>query len=122
MFRSPIAQVFRIDRERYHVKTGKTTRERVYGITSLSPEKADFSRLLQLSRDHWSIENRSHYVRGVTYNEDHHQARTRNGPRMFACLRNLAIGLIRLTRHDNIAATTRNFAASISLSLSFLGV
>ena len=116
------AQVFRIDRERYHVKTGKTTRERVYGITSLTADKADPPRLLQLSRNHWSIENRSHYVRDVTYNEDRHQVRTHNGPWMFACLRNFAIALMRLTGHDNIARATRKFAASVPRCLSLLGV
>jgi len=42
-------------------------------ITSLSPAKADPERLLNLAREHWSIENKSHYVRDVTFDEDQSQ-------------------------------------------------
>lgn len=54
------AQVFRLERERVFIKTGKVERETVYGVTSLTPDRADPARLLALSRGHWSIENRSH--------------------------------------------------------------
>jgi predicted transposase YbfD/YdcC len=48
-------------------KTGEYYAETVYGITSLTPEQADASRLNSLVRSHWHIENRSHWVSlGVT--------------------------------------------------------
>jgi predicted transposase YbfD/YdcC len=49
---------------------GKTAVEVVYGITSLSPARANAQRLLALVRDHWRIENSLHYVRDVTLGED----------------------------------------------------
>jgi len=50
---------------------GKRERETAYYVTSLSRKKADAARLLQLSREHWgSIENRLHYVRDKTLDED----------------------------------------------------
>ncbi len=42
-------------------------------------------------------------VRDVTRGEDLSQVRTGNGPRMMASIRNLAINLLRLTGHTNIA-------------------
>ena len=61
-------------------------------------------------RGHWHIENRLHWVRDVTYAEDHSQIRTRGGPQVMATLRNTAISLLRLDGHDNIAAAIRHHA------------
>lgn len=115
-------QVFRIIREREELSTGKTSTETVYGITSLSPEKADTRKLLALSRGHWSIENRSHYVRDMLYDEDRHQVRKKKGPHMMACLRNFAISLLRLMKFTNIAKATREIAARSHLALRILGI
>jgi hypothetical protein len=115
-------QVFRIDRERIIFKTGEVEIETSYGITSLSPEKASPERLLRLNRGHWGIENRSHYVRDVTFDEDRQQVRTKTGPQMLACLKNFAISLIRLFGGKNIASMTRALAASNAAVLSMLGL
>lgn len=52
---------------------------------------------------HWPIENRLHWVRDVTFDEDRSQIRTGNGPRVMATLRSTAISLIRLAGQTNIA-------------------
>jgi predicted transposase YbfD/YdcC len=74
---------------------GKESTETVYAITSLTADKAGPDQLLALSRGHWSIENRLHYVRDVTCRED--QARTNAGhaPQVLAALRNTALTVIR---------------------------
>ena len=113
-------QVFKIVRERTQLTTGTTSTETVYGITSLTPEQADPKRLLALSRGHWSIENRSHYVRDMVYDEDRRQLRKGKGPHMMACLRNFAISLLRLMHFSNIAKATREFAARSHLALRLL--
>jgi predicted transposase YbfD/YdcC len=59
-----IQQVFCL-RRRVH-KPLYCTQEWVYGITSLSPSRADPQRLLSLLRGHWAIENRLHWRRDVT--------------------------------------------------------
>lgn len=104
------AQVFRIERHRADLSGNLKSKEVVYGVTSLSPEKADAERLLALSRGHWEIENRLHWVRDVTFDEDRSQIRTKAGPRMFATLRNFAIGVLRLSGCNNIAAGLRNLS------------
>jgi predicted transposase YbfD/YdcC len=53
--------------------------EMVYGVTSLSEQKADRKRLLTLNRGHWCIENRLHWVRDVTFDEDRSQIRVLKG-------------------------------------------
>jgi len=115
-------QVFRLERVRTIVKTGKTERETVYGITSLTPAKADPARLLQLNREHWSIENRSHYVRDMAYDEDRSQIRVKNGPSVMASLRNFAISLLRLAGASKIASALRACARSSRRALHLLGL
>lgn len=51
-------------------------------------------------------DNKSHYVRDVTFHEDANQAYTGNGPQTMATLRNIAAGLIRLDGTNAIKRTT----------------
>jgi len=60
-------QVACLERHREEIKSGKIHNETVYLITSLSQDDADGERLLNLIRGHWGIENKSHYVRDVTF-------------------------------------------------------
>lgn len=114
-------QVACIERHTENLKTGKKRSETAYLITSLSPRKASPKQLLDLNRGHWSIENKSHYVRDVTFDEDRSQIRTKTGPRMMATLRNLAISLLRLAEYTNIAAAIRHMAAKPHLALQLIG-
>jgi len=90
-----LSQVFRLTRKTIIKKTGKVREETVYGITSLTPEKASPSRLMGIVRCHWHIENRSHWVRDVTFGEDNSQVHCENAPQVMAALRNTVIGLMR---------------------------
>jgi len=117
-----VGQVFCIRREVTHLKSQKKTEEILYGVTSLSPHKATPQRLLELNRGHWQIENRLHYVRDVTFDEDRSQIRTRNSPRVMATLKNLAISLLRWLGITNIARALRHLAAKPHLSLRLIGL
>jgi predicted transposase YbfD/YdcC len=117
-----LAQVFELGR---HIITQKTTEERVevvYGVTSLSPERGTPERLLALVRGHWQIENRSHWVRDVTFDEDRSQVRCGSIPQVMATLRNTTIGLLRWAGYSNIAAAGRRFAAQPELALTLIGI
>jgi predicted transposase YbfD/YdcC len=87
------AQVVRIERHRR--VQGRDSVEIAYLVTSLSAAEAGPARLLALSRAHWAIENRLHYVRDVSFNED--RCRVRAGARPLSALCNLAVSLIRKT-------------------------
>jgi len=85
------AQIAHIERTRWI--GGKLSMETATIITSLDPTQAGPERLLELSRKHWAIENRLHYVRDVSFNED--RCRVRAGARPLATIRNLVLHLIR---------------------------
>lgn len=65
-----VLQLARLDRVR-ELKSGKQEVETVWLITSLSPERADAARLLELARQYWCIENALHYRLDVSAAEDH---------------------------------------------------
>jgi len=113
--------VFRIRREVSDLVGTHRSTEVAFGVTSLSPERADPARLLQLVRGHWEIENRVHWVRDVTFGEDRSQVRTAGSPHSLATMRNLAIGALRLAGNDNIAQALRWVARDPHRALSLLG-
>ena len=84
-----LKQGIEITRER--TVKGETTIEVVYGITSLSEQKANTERLLELTRGHWGIENGLHHVRDVTLKEDASRVRACNAPQVMAALRNVVV-------------------------------
>jgi hypothetical protein len=92
----------------------------VYLITHLTPQQASQERLLALIRGQWSIENSSHYVRAVTFQEDRSQFRSGQGPQIMAALRHLAITLIHRQGSSQIAArpTALCFSSASSFSLT----
>ena len=115
-------QVFQLARSRTSLTTGEVQRETIYGITSLSAAKADAACMLGLVRNHWIIENGSHYVRDVTFNEDHSQVRVGSTPQVMAGLRNIAIALHRCQGETNIARACRRHAAHPWQALALLGI
>jgi len=117
-----LGQVFQLERQVVSKKTGEVREEVVAGVTSLAPERADAARLLALVRGHWHIENKSHWVRDVTFDEDRSQVRCGNIPQVMAALRNTVIGLTRWAGATNIAAACRRFAAQPALALELIGI
>ncbi len=103
-------------------RKGKTTIERHDAITSLSTTAADATRLQTLWRGHWSIENRLHWVRDVTFGEDASQVRTGSAPQVMAALRKTAIGLLHLAQATNVAAALRRHSAHPREALALLGL
>ncbi len=116
------AQVLVIQRDTTEILSQKQRSETVYAITSLTPQQAGPARLLALSRNHWSIENRLHWVRDVTFDEDRSQIRRGLGAQVMASLRNLAISLLRMAGATNIAKALRYWARQGLPVLRFLGL
>lgn len=114
-------QIFRIERTVYNTQGEFIRQETVYGITSLTAEQAGGKKLLELNRGHWEIENRLHWVRDVTFDEDRSQIRTKGGPRTMATLRNLAISLFRLHRYPNMARARRQNSWDASRAIELIG-
>ncbi len=117
-----LAQVFALGRHVLFPKTGVERAEVVYGVTSLSPERATPERLLELVRGQWQIENKLHWVRDVTFDEDRSQVRCGNIPQVMAALRNTTVGLLRWAGYTNIAAACRRLAAQPGQALALVGI
>ena len=117
-----LAQVFELGRHVMFQTTGKERVEVIYGVTSLSTERATPARLLALVRGQWQIENKSHGGREMTFDEDRSQVRCGNIPQVMAALRNTAIGLLRCAGYPNIAAACRRLAAQPLQALALIGI
>lgn len=115
-----LAQVCRLVRTTR--RDGVETVEIDYAITSAPRDRADATTLLAWWRGHWSIENRSHYVRDVTLQEDACQIRKGDAPQNLAALRNAIISMLRLEGHTNIAAALRTCAWKTQRTLAMLGI
>ncbi len=116
------AQAFRLERHTTDLHGARPRTEVVYGLTSLPPAQADPARLLALTRGHWAIENRLHWVRDVTFDEDRSRVRKGAGAHVMASVRNLAISLLRLAGAQNIAAALRACAADAARALRLIGL
>jgi hypothetical protein len=89
----------------------------VYGFTSLTPAQADPQRLLELIRAHWAIENRSHWRRDVTLQEDASQVRKGIAPRTLTILNSFLLALFDWLGITNVASHMRILAARPLLAL-----
>ena len=101
------ARAIKVVRRRRDRRTGQTSTEIVYAVTSLTYRQADPALLAGWIQGHWGIENRVHHVRDVTQGEDASRIRTGTGPQVMAVLRNTALNLHRLDGHTNIASAQR---------------
>ena len=113
-------QVFRLTRER--TIKGKTETNVVFGITSLSRERAGAKKLSGLTRRHRGIENGLHGVRDWTLREDASRIRKGSGPEVMAALRNIVIFLFKRLGHTNAAAATRHYVCNPQKSLELLSI
>lgn len=115
-----IGQVFAIERRVTHKKSGKTSLETVFGLTSHAPHTANASGLLRFNRGHWSIENGCHYVLDWNWDEDRCLIRTGHGPENLSALRRFAIGLIQSKTKDTVASTIQRLARNVRLVFDYL--
>jgi hypothetical protein len=88
-----LVRVCRIERIR-ELKT-YCERQIIYAITDLPKQAASADRLLELSRAHWGIENRSFRVKDGSFAEDACRVRSGNAPIALAHLRDCTLALIR---------------------------
>ena len=115
-----LAQVYQYRSQRVNTKTGQITYQTQYGITSLSPETASAKDLLKLRREHWTIENKVHWIRDTVLGEDASQARTGSLPHVMAALRNTAMSVLRFDGRRKIAETMRFFASEPKLAVKLI--
>jgi predicted transposase YbfD/YdcC len=115
-----LAQAFKLTRTTIDLGTGEANTVIAYGITSLPPKQASPLALLTFVQQHWAIENKLHWVRDVTFDEDRSQLRVGTSHHLMALLRNLAISLLRISGWVSIASALRFFAAQPHKALALL--
>jgi len=106
--------------ERQVEQRARTTIDVRYAITSRRAMSAED--LLSRVRGHWAIENKLHWVRDVTLDEDASQIRKGSAPEVMAALRNAVLGLLRQAGAKNIAAALRENGWKPKASLQLLGL
>jgi predicted transposase YbfD/YdcC len=100
------AQVIRVER-RWHAH-GAHRCCRHYGISSLTPTRATPAQLLALKRGHWSIENRLHRTKDVTFGEDASLIHVGHGPTVMALLRDAAVNVLHRAGVSRLTACLRD--------------
>jgi predicted transposase YbfD/YdcC len=117
-----VTRTVRVRKGKRWVKKQVKSAIAVFIITSLDAREAGPEHIAGYVRGHWTIENKVHWVRDVTFREDSSRIRTGPRPRIMATLRNLAIGLIRQAGYTQIAATIRRIRYDTGLLLAILGL
>jgi len=115
-----LAQTFKLTRRFVRLSTGEVQEQTVYGITSLAPDEADAEALLTFIQQHWTIENKLHWVKDVVLDEDHCQLRKGRTHHLMALFRSLALSLLRLNGHEHIASSLRTLAAQPDKALNLV--
>jgi predicted transposase YbfD/YdcC len=106
-----LQQVFKIERRVEEISTGHRREEVSYGVTSLKREEASASRLMEIVRGHWGIENGLHYRKDKTLKEDGCRLKVGEAAQVMAVINNLIIGLVLKQGIKNLAAARRSYSA-----------
>jgi predicted transposase YbfD/YdcC len=115
-----LRQVACIAREIFNRQGEKICKEVAIKVTSAGRGKLTAADLNRHARNHWGIENKSHYVRDTVFREDHNQSFKGNGPQTLASLHNLAIGLLRLKGAESIRETMQMIQLDRELALGYM--
>jgi predicted transposase YbfD/YdcC len=86
--------------ERNICKKGIQTHETAFFISDIARNKATF--FAKHIRNHWSIENRLHWVKDVIMNEDRSKTTGGMAAENISIIRNIAINIFRLKGHHSI--------------------
>ena len=116
-----VGQVLRRTYRAVELTTGAVSEEATYGLTSLPPQAASVGQVEALWRGHWSVENRVHYPRDVSWGEDAGQVRAGHAPQALATLRNGVLNLLRAQGWRSIPDALRHYGAYAPRALRLLG-
>jgi predicted transposase YbfD/YdcC len=95
-----------ITRTRKQKKTGKTSLETAYFITSLDKQAPE---ILALNRAHWRIENNLHRNKDMLFDEDRSTIRCNAAPHNMAVCRASALAFLKALQQP-LTHATQNFA------------
>ena len=114
--------IVRIHSTRTVKKTGRTSVEDRYYLSSQETDERTHEGWVNLSREHWAgVENRNHYRRDATLGEDSTRSRNPNAVINLALLRSVNLRLLCQSQSgDWLPAQTERLAADPSFALTLL--
>ncbi|HHH76368.1 MAG TPA: ISAs1 family transposase [Phycisphaerae bacterium] len=115
-----VGQAFMVQRKTTNKKTGETSSEIAYGITSRTPDQADPESVLAVNRGHWTIENSCHYIIDWNYDEDRSRIRVGYGPENITRLRRFAISIIKSKGVRSVAQKMRQLTLNVRAVFDYL--
>ena len=100
---------------------GVQTCERRFFISSLPVNAA---KIAHVSREHWGIENKLHWVLDVQFNEDQSRARMKNAAENLAILRHIALNILKkeTTKRRGIKGKQNNAGWDMAYLLKLLAI
>ena len=93
-----------------HTKKRFTDNDRLYISSLLSSDAEHFHNGV---KNHWSIENKLHWVKDVIHNEDNNRMNTKNGPINNSIISTIAINIHRKNGNPSITDSQIKFGADI---------
>lgn len=106
-----LRSIVRISSERHNKKTGKSSTEERFYITSLQ----DDPELLNTSiRDHWAIENNLHWNLDVIFREDRQLKRVGNSAQNFNIISKIALAMIDAEKSTKDSKPNKRIRAACS--------
>lgn len=94
-------------------KSGKESLEYRYYISSVEAEREQFAKAV---RGHWGIENRLHWVLDVSMREDECQIHRGESAEILACMRHLALNMLRAETTKKASIRRKQNIASMDVS------
>jgi predicted transposase YbfD/YdcC len=115
-----VACVIQVDRQTFRRALGGAWQSSEETAYYLSTVRLSADTLAAAIRGHWGIENRLHYVRDVSFREDH--CRVRRNPGVLARLRSIAHNIIQHNRLPNTTEALFKNAVSFDHLISLKGL
>ena len=105
-------QVLAVERTVTHKATGKKIAGVREFITTLQPHEISQSLLVNLPRQHWTVENNIHWLKDAVMKEDSTRQRNPNGAQALGLLRTVLLAPVRKAGHQSLTHATEDFAAN----------
>jgi predicted transposase YbfD/YdcC len=112
-----LSSIARVDSIRIDKKTLKEQRQTRYYISSLM---VNAKSMLSYVRNHWSVENKLHWILDMNFKEDSCRTRIDHGAENLAIVRKIALNLIRNYNPDDKKITVKHKMMNASYDPNYL--
>lgn len=97
-----LKSIHKMNRVRVNKRTGKSSCETTYYISSMT----DNNKIFQLIRQHWAVENKLHYMLDMLFMEDYSTKRVRNAAQNINIINKINLTIIQRLKEKGISSST----------------